>query len=215
MPVPAARARDVVVSYPGRRALDGVSLDVRRGRMLALTGHNGAGKSTLVEVLAGVREPTSGEVHRSADAVAFVPQRADVAPRLPVTVRDVVTTGLHGRTGPWRRLGRDGRRRRDEAIELVGMGEHADRPLAVLSGGQRQRALLAMGLARGAELLVLDEPTTGLDAETTDRILGVLGRVVADGGAVVCASHDPTLVDRAGEVVRLVDGRVVERSAVG
>lgn len=205
----AARVRDVVVSYPGRRALDGVTIDVRRGRMLALTGHNGAGKSTLVEVLAGVRQVTSGEVHRGADAIAFVPQRADVAPHVPVTVRDVVTTGLRDRSAPWRRLSPAGRRRRDEAIELVDMSAHADRALGVLSGGQRQRALLAMGLAGDADLLLLDEPTTGLDAATTERILGVLAHVVEGGGTVVCASHDPTLTGRADEVVRLEDGRIV------
>lgn len=211
--VPRACARDVVVAYPGRLALAGVSVEVSAGRVLALTGPNGAGKSTLVEVLAGVRPVTAGEVRRSTDAVAFVPQRADVAPHLPVTVRDVVTTGLHGRTGPWRRIGRDGRRRRDEVIDLVGMAEHATRPFAVLSGGQRQRALLAMGLARGAELLLLDEPTTGLDAATTSRILAVLDRVVAEGATVVCSSHDPAVVERADEVVRLEEGRVVDATA--
>ena len=205
---PAVALRGIRVDFGDRRALDGVDLDLLPGTLTVIAGPNGAGKSTLLEVVAGTRAPAAG-TRSAADRAAFVPQRAAVSDRLPVTVRDVVTVGAWGRSGRWRRLDADARRAVDDALDRLGLIPLAAQAFAALSGGQRQRALLAQGLARGADLLLLDEPTTGLDAASAARIRAIM-RAEADRGiAVVAVSHDPAVLAEADRVVRLEDGRVV------
>lgn len=207
-PPPAVALRGIRVDFGDRRALDGVDLDLLPGILTVIAGPNGAGKSTLLEVVAGTRAPAAG-TRSAADRAAFVPQRAAVSDRLPVTVRDVVTVGAWGRSGRWRRLDADARRAVDDALDRLGLIPLASQGFAALSGGQRQRALLAQGLARGADLLLLDEPTTGLDAASGERIRAIM-RAEADRGiAVVAVSHDPAVLAEADRVVRLEDGRVV------
>lgn len=207
-PPPAVALRGVRVDFGDRRALDGVDLELLPGTLTVIAGPNGAGKSTLLEVVAGTRAPAAG-TRSAADRAAFVPQRAAVSDRLPVTVRDVVTVGAWGRSGRWRRLDADARRAVDDALDRLGLIPLASQGFAALSGGQRQRALLAQGLARGADLLLLDEPTTGLDAASAARIRAIM-RAEADRGiAVVAVSHDPAVLAEADRVVRLEDGRVI------
>ncbi len=196
------------VSFSDREAITDVDLDVQPGVVTVIAGPNGAGKSTLLEVIAGTRSPSSG-TRTATDAIAFVPQRTAVSDRLPVTVRDVVTVGAWGRTGPWRRLDTDSRAAIDDAMDRLRITGLAQQPFASLSGGQRQRTLLAQGLARKADLLLLDEPTTGLDADSADRIRSVLRAEADRGVAVVCVSHDPAVIAAADHVVRLAEGRVV------
>jgi zinc/manganese transport system ATP-binding protein len=206
----AVRLEGVGVRFDGAVAIDDIDLEVDVASRTAIIGPNGAGKSTLLEVLAGVRSPTSGRVLRRIPTVAFVPQRAAVPDALPLSVRDVVTIGVWGRSGPWRRIGRAERSRVDAAIERLDIGTIATASFASLSGGQRQRALLAQGLARGAELLLLDEPTTGLDAASAARIRTVLEDEARRGVAVVCVSHDESLIADADRIVRMGGGRIVE-----
>ena len=208
-PAEAVRVDHLRVVRGGHDALGDVDLRLRPAELAVLVGPNGAGKSTLLEVLAGVLPPTSGEVVRTTGSVAFVPQRTAVPDRLPLTVRDVVTMGAWGEAGPWRRVRADGRRRVAQAISVLGLETLVRRPFATLSGGERQRALLAQGLARGADLLLLDEPTTGLDRESTAHICDAIRHEVTRGTAVVCVSHDQVVVDLADRVVRLERGRLV------
>ncbi|WP_193612734.1 zinc ABC transporter ATP-binding protein AztA [Nocardioides lijunqiniae] len=205
-----ARLVGVGVSYGEHQALRHVDLRISRGRLTALTGANGAGKSTLIEVLAGVRPVTTGQVTRATGALAFVPQRTAVPDRLPVTVREVVTIGAWGEAGLWRRVGSAGRVRVATAMEVLGLTGLAHRSFGTLSGGEQQRALLAQGLARGAELLLIDEPTTGLDGESAAHIGAAIEAEVARGVTVVCVSHDDDVIARAARVVRLQDGRIVD-----
>jgi len=200
--------RGVRVDFGAHHALRGIDLELSAGRVTAVAGPNGAGKTTLLEVVAGTRRPSTGT--RSAPCtVAFVPQRAAVPDRLPVTVRDVVTIGTWRRPQARRRRGTGRRAAVDEALERLDLTGLADRPFAVLSGGQRQRALLAQGLVGRAGLLLLDEPTTGLDAVSSARIRALVADEARRGAAVVCVSHDPTLLEAADRVVHLEDGRVV------
>lgn len=208
-PPPAiVRLRGVHVAFAGRAALSDVDLDIEPGAVTVIAGPNGAGKSTLLEVIAGTRRPVSG-TRAAAGAIAFVPQRTAVSDRLPVTVRDVVTVGVWGRIGAWRRLDADARAAVDDALQRLRITELAALSFAALSGGQRQRTLLAQGIARGAELLLLDEPTTGLDSDSAERIRAVMRVEAERGAAVVCVSHDPAVIDAADRIVRLADGRVL------
>lgn len=202
-----ARLTDVVVRYDGRPALAGVSAEIFRGVSTVITGPNGAGKSTLLEVIAGTLIPSTGE-RWVEGAVAFVPQRASIPPRLPVSVRDVVSVGAWGGLGLWRRMDSAARDGVDRALERLDIGALAKHPFSSLSGGQQQRALLAQGLARRADLLLLDEPTTGLDAASSRRIRQVLHEEAERGAAVVCVSHDPAVIGDADDTIRLLDGRV-------
>lgn len=206
----AAELAAVCVAYDGRDVLHDVDLVIDRGDLAVIAGANGAGKSTLLEALAGTTPLRSGERMLRA-AVAFVPQRAAVSARLPVSVRDVVMVGTWGR-GRRRPPRAEVRARVDRALARLDITPLAARPFATLSGGQQQRTLLAQGLAREAELLLLDEPTTGLDAESGRRIRAVLRDEAARGTAVVCVSHDPAVLDEADRVIRVVDGRVVPPS---
>lgn len=207
-PRPLARLRDVRVDFSGYQAIDGVTVDVWPGIVTAIAGPNGAGKSTLLEVIAGTRRLSSG-ARDATDAIAFVPQRTAVSDRLPVTVRDVVTVGAWGGTGAWRPLGVNARSAVEHALERLDVAGLAKSPFARLSGGQRQRVLLAQGLARRADLLLVDEPTTGLDAESGDRIRSVMRAEARRGSAVVCVSHDPLVLQTADHIVRLEEGRIV------
>jgi len=208
LPSPAlAAVGDLHVRHGEVHALRGVSLDVRGGEVLALAGHNGSGKSTLLSVLAGTLSPDSGTVRRT-ERVAFVVQRSDVPDALPLTVRDVVRMGRWAQRGACRRLTRDDRAIVAESIAALGLDGLERRPLATLSGGQRQRALVAQGLAQRAGILLLDEPTVGLDDEAHDLIDAAIAREAARGVAVVHATHDAEVIRRADRVVRLEAGAV-------
>lgn len=194
------------VAYDGREVLAGATAEMHSGDLTVIVGANGAGKSTLLEVIAGTTPVAAGT--RAVDgALAFVPQRAAIPPRLPVTVHDVVAVGVWGRIGMWRRGGAELRMRVSAALDRLGIADLARRPFGELSGGQQQRALLAQGLARGADVLLLDEPTTGLDRDSSARILEVLRAEAAAGAAVVCVSHDPAVIDAADRVIRIADAR--------
>lgn len=205
-PSAIAQLTGITVAFGGQIALSGVELQFFSSVITAITGPNGAGKSTLLEVLAGTREHGGARVVDGA--VAFVPQRAAVPPGLPVSVSDVVSVGAWGRLGLLRRMNHTTRSLVERSMDRLDIRALSRLPFGSLSGGQQQRTLLAQGLARGADLLLLDEPTTGLDSASSLRIRTVLREEAARGVAVVCVSHDPALIDDADHTVALVDGRV-------
>lgn len=201
-----ARLTGVHVVFDGRAALSGVGVELFSSAMTVITGPNGAGKSTLLEVLAGTR-PHDGERYVKG-AVAFVPQRAAVPAGLPVSVNDVVSVGAWGRLGLFGRMDDSARALVEQSMERLDIRSLARHPFGSLSGGQQQRTLLAQGLARGADLLLLDEPTTGLDSASSRRIRAVLREEAARGAAVVCVSHDPAVIGDADRTIGLADGRI-------
>ncbi|MGM1017872.1 MAG: zinc ABC transporter ATP-binding protein AztA [Actinomycetota bacterium] len=203
----AVRVSGVHVTFGGHQALAAVDAEVRAGALTVIVGPNGAGKSTLLEVIAGTTAPSAGAC-TVRGSVAFVPQRASIPPGLPVSVRDVVSVGAWGRLGLWRRMDSTARARVDRSLDRLDIGALSRHPFASLSGGQQQRALLAQGLARDAEILLLDEPTTGLDSASSVRIRTVLTEEVARGVAVLSVSHDADLIGDADFVIRLDEGRV-------
>ncbi|MDF2560364.1 MAG: ATP-binding cassette protein [Microbacterium sp.] len=207
LPDAAARLTGIHVSFDGRAALSDVDVTISSGTVTVITGPNGAGKSTLLEVLGGTRAAATG-TRSVRGAVAFVPQRAAIPPGLPVSVKDVVSVGAWGRLGPWRRMDAAARDLVERSMDRLDIRSLERHPFASLSGGQQQRALLAQGLARRADLLLLDEPTTGLDAESALRIRAVLREEAARGVAVVCVSHDPAVIGDADQEISLREGRV-------
>lgn len=163
--------------YGRGTVLHGITARVPRSGVTAVVGPNGSGKSTLLSVAAGVVAPTGGSVRRShARRPAVVVQRSAVSDALPITVEETVAMGRWAHRGPWRRLTKRDHRIVMECMAHLGVLDLAPRRLGELSGGQRQRALVAQGLAQESDLLLLDEPTTGLDAEARERISAVLDR---------------------------------------
>jgi zinc/manganese transport system ATP-binding protein len=207
---PRVRFTELSAGYPGRPVLHELDAEIPALALTALVGPNGSGKSTLLGVLAGVIRPTSGELRHDGDRPpAFVPQRGAVGDALPLTVRQTVEMGRWGERGPWRRLTRQDRAIVDTAMERLGIMDLASRQLGELSGGQRQRALIAQGLTQESDLLLLDEPTTGLDPEARERIAALLTELVADGVTVVQATHDLEAARSADTCLLLRDGHLV------
>ncbi|MEV0680800.1 heme ABC transporter ATP-binding protein [Actinosynnema sp. NPDC050436] len=211
-------AADVVVAVRGRRLLDGVSLDVRAGEVLALVGPNGAGKSTLLAALAGDRAVAAGVVRVDGRPVgdvrplalarlrAVLPQRNPVA--FPFTVREIVTMGR----APW--TGTPAEDEDDEAVaEALDRAEVtalADRPYSELSGGEQARTALARVLAQRTPVLMLDEPTAALDVRHQEQIMALARDRAGAGVAVLVVLHDLGLAAaHADRVAVLADGRLV------
>ncbi|WP_371613276.1 zinc ABC transporter ATP-binding protein AztA [Streptomyces clavifer] len=199
----------VSAGYASRAVLEQLTLHIPAFTTTAVVGPNGSGKSTLLGVIAGVIRATAGEVeHRTAGRVAFVTQRSKAADVLPLTVRDAVAMGRWGRRGLWRRLSRRDWEVVETSMGRLGIASLAHRQLGELSGGQRQRALIAQGLAQEADLLLLDEPTTGLDTTAQRLIADVLAEVTEEGVTVVQATHDLGVARSAGHLLLLQEGRL-------
>jgi len=212
-------AHELVLLLGGRRVIDGVSLVLRAGEWAAVVGPNGAGKSTLLQLLAGLRTPQSGEVRLAgrpladwplrerAQALAWLAQQGEADGEIPA--RDIVRLGRLPRHGLFGAPDAS-----DEAAVIAAMAETectawADRRLNELSGGERQRVLLARALAVDAGVLLLDEPTTHLDAPHQRALLRSLARRAQSGAAVAVVLHDVTLALAADRLLLMDRGRLV------
>ena len=203
MTAAALRLSGVTVAYREVVALDDVDLTLAEGAACGLVGVNGSGKSTLFKAVVGLVRPRSGRVEvfggtrgeaRRGGLVGYVPQADDVDPDFPVSVADVVLMGRYHRMGPSRRASARDREAVQVALERVGMADLGARQIGRLSGGQRQRVLLARALAQEARLLLLDEPFTGVDAASEAAVTAVLRELIADGCALLVATHDLTML---------------------
>jgi zinc transport system ATP-binding protein len=216
----AAELRDVSFGYrPGQRVLEGVDLAIREGEFVAIAGPNGGGKTTLVRLVLGLERPASGEArlfgepaHRFSRrrTLGYLAQRAELGSEAPVTVREAVSAGRlasGGLLGPLRRRDRE---LVVKAIERVGLGLHADAPLRTLSGGMQQRAFIAKALAGEPSLLILDEPTTGVDVESQESLAALLDTLHSElGVTVLYVSHEFGAVERFVERLVLVRRTIV------
>jgi zinc transport system ATP-binding protein len=222
---PAALEFDQVTFGYGRLpVVREASLRVRQGEFVAVVGPNGSGKTTLMRLGLGLLRPTHGVVRlfgtnvdrfRERWLVGYVPQRAGGATSLPMSVDEVVRTGLAGVLRPGRRLTLAQRERLDHVLDLMSLAAVRRRRLSELSGGQQQRALIARALVTGPRLLVLDEPTTGVDAEARTVLRESLEHLVTvERMTVVYVSHDPEgFAGIAGRVVEIRAGRLVQVDA--
>ncbi|OYR60460.1 MULTISPECIES: metal ABC transporter ATP-binding protein [Halorubrum] len=196
---PLISVDDVTFGYGEVPVLESVSIDVKPGSFLGLVGPNGSGKSTLLDLMLGLRRPDEGTVslfgepaHKfdAGERIGYVAQEATKAARdMPITVREVVEMGRY----PRRLFGRFSaadRQAIEDALEQVGITDLASRRVGRLSGGQRQRVFIARALASEADLLALDEPTVGVDAESREEFYGLIHDLNATGLTVILIEHD-------------------------
>jgi zinc transport system ATP-binding protein len=216
----AVELRGVSFGYrPGQRVLESVDLALGEGEFVAVAGPNGGGKTTLVRVVLGLERPTSGTAllygepaHRysARRALGYLAQRSQVGGDAPVTVREVVGAGRLASGRLVGRLGHEDRRLVDEAIARVGLAAVAEAPVRTLSGGMQQRAFIAKALAGEPSLLVLDEPTTGVDTESQESLGELLAALHGELGAtIVYVSHEFGAVEHHVERLVLVRRTIV------
>jgi ABC-type Mn/Zn transport systems, ATPase component len=193
---PILRVADLQVRYHNGVALGSLAFEIERGERIAIVGPNGAGKSTLLKSIAGLLKPTTGSIQLNCKqddtrlSIAYVPQRSDVDWSFPVNVSDVVMMGLTGRLGLLRWPRASHRALVARCLERVGMQDFAKRQIGELSGGQQQRVFIARALAQEAELLLMDEPLTGLDIRSQETIFKILDDLKEQGVTVLVSTHD-------------------------
>ena len=209
--VPGISARDVTVTYRnGHTALWDASFDIPRGTVTALVGINGAGKSTLFKAIMGFVPAAKGEIKilgldvkeaLSRNLVAYVPQSEEVDWAFPVLVEDVVMMGRYGHMGFLRRPKPADHEAVNEALRRVNMQEFRHRQIGELSGGQRKRVFLARSLAQDGQVILLDEPFTGVDVKTEEQIIGLLRELRDEGRVMLVSTHNlgsvPEFCDRS------------------
>jgi zinc/manganese transport system ATP-binding protein len=199
----------VTFGYNGFPVFTELTLALPMEATTAVVGPNGCGKSTLLELIAGVAAPESGIVELGGREVALAVQRSQVGDTFPITVAEAVAMGRWRRLGLLRRPSRTDRDIVTYWIAELGLEELRRRRLGDLSGGQRQRVLLAQAFAQQAPVVLLDEPTTGLDADAADRVARQLRRLAASGTTIVAATHDFGFALRFDHCVLLAGCRVV------
>jgi ABC-type Mn2+/Zn2+ transport system ATPase subunit len=190
-----AEAAGLAAGYGGRVAIEGLSFRISGGDRVGLLGPNGGGKTTLLRTMIGELSPMRGSIQISAKC-GVVPQTERSRLDYPVSALDVAMMGSLSQLPWWRRPGRSEREAALDALGAVGLRELADTTFGELSGGQRQRVLIARGLVQEAGLLLLDEPFSGLDRNSAERLEELIARLAADGKAVIVATHDLEQVRR-------------------
>ena len=190
--------QDVSVTYGGEPVVREVSFTITQGEFVGLIGQNGSGKTTLLRVLLGLLRPTTGESERKGVRIGYVPQRGQLYNGIvPISVREVVQLGAKGNNLVAL-----------EALRSVGMESFKSRSFNELSGGQQQRVVIAKALASNANVLVLDEPTTGVDAASQAEFYDLLSKLHAEGKTILMVSHDVDLVIELATRVIFLDHAV-------
>ncbi len=205
---PLLRVERAAFGYSGVAVVSEVDLEIRAGDFVGIVGPNGSGKTTLFRGLLGLVPPMAGRVERSTSAVGYVPQRETLDPIYPVTVEEVVRMGARRRSRDVAELARG-------CLDRVGMSERRADAFSSLSGGQRQRVLIARALMVAPELLLLDEPTSGVDRAAQARIGELLIELASrERLAVLLVSHQLAMLrETVRRVLWVAEGRVVEGAA--
>lgn len=215
---------NVGVTYPnGHTALENVSVQLNAGTICGLVGVNGAGKSTLFKTIMGFIAPTTGDVKiqeqpvRQAlknNLVSYVPQTEDVDWNFPVLVEDVVMMGRYGHMGFLRRPSKTDRQAVDEALERVDMSAYKKRQIGELSGGQKKRVFVARALAQGGQIILLDEPFTGVDIKTEDSLIKLFRSLASEGRLIVVSTHNLGSVPHFCDDVMLINKTLLAHGPV-
>lgn len=213
--MPALKAANLSLRYGSQFALERVSFELQMGSRTAIVGPNGAGKSTLFKVIAGVLAPTEGSVtifgHEPGShiCIAYVPQKSQVDWSFPVSVADVVMMGRIGAMGLFRHRTAKDLQIVHTALKVVGLEELAGRQISQLSGGQQQRMFIARALAQEAEIMLMDEPLTGLDVSSQDDIFTILDQLKERKVTVLVTLHDLKLAADRFDQAMLLNHRLL------
>lgn len=207
------------IGYGERPVVENVDLSISRGEVVALIGPNGSGKTTIVRAILGLAPVVTGAVRLFGQParqfgerwrIGYVPQRHTVAGAIPSTVEEVVCSGRLPRKHWWAPTNATDRAVVRRVIEHVGLGDRRRVPVATLSGGQQRRVLIARALAAEPEVLIMDEPTAGVDAQNAEALTRTLARLVDDGLTLLVVTHDiAPLTSILTRVVAVADGRIV------
>jgi ABC-type Mn2+/Zn2+ transport system ATPase subunit len=213
---PVLTCHSLSVHYDNRSALRDVNFAVRRSEITALLGPNGAGKSTLLKVLAGMIPPSHGtaefdgaELSGPHADITYVPQRSDVDWTFPISVLECTLLGLAGSRSRWRPFSRTDKDLAMQALKDVRMDHLAQAQIDALSGGQQQRVFLARALLNNGDVLLLDEPFTGVDVPTQEMLVELLTVLKSRGTAIVYATHDLAQAARTADYAVLLNGEIV------
>ncbi len=207
---------DLTVAYNSKPAIWDVDLNVPEGVLMAIVGPNGAGKSTLIKAVLNLIPRAAGTVtfygkpyQQARSLVGYVPQRGSVDWDFPTSVLDVVTMGLYGKLGWFRRPGKKERELSLYALEQVGLVDFAERQISQLSGGQQQRTFLARALVQDAQIYFMDEPFAAVDAVTERAIVNILRELKNRGKTVLVVHHDLQTVEDYFDWVTLLNVEVI------
>lgn len=198
------RCESVTVAYGRQEVVRDVCLEIPTGRLLPFVGPNGAGKTTLLRAILGLLPLARGVLHTpfARKPAGYVPQQKAIDPLYPVTLRQIVEMGLYPELGMWGRLKKDHRRRVDEVLVRFGLEHHQEKTFGELSGGMKQKALLGRALVSGADVFVLDEPTSELDEDSERDVLRHLLHLARHEGKTVLMAHHG--LDQAGALAEQV-----------
>lgn len=212
MDLPIVRTENLSCGYGGKPVVRGVNVSVEPGDFYALIGVNGSGKSTFLKTVVGLLPAVDGNMSFAAKggavpSVGYIPQSEKLDSIFPISVEEVVLMGTYAYLGPGRRVKPEHRRVGSNALRRMGVSDLGHRRFSELSGGQKQRVLLARALATEPVLLVLDEPTSGVDREAERTFMELIAEVNERGVAVLMASHNLGLVrEMAGKVMWFREG---------
>ena len=207
---------DLTVAYHSKPAIWDIDLEVPEGVLMAVVGPNGAGKSTLIKAVLNLIPRAAGTVafygqpyEQARPLVGYVPQRGSVDWDFPTSVLDVVTMGLYGKLGWFRRPGRRERDLALDALEQVGLVDFIDRQISQLSGGQQQRTFLARALVQDAQIYFMDEPFAAVDAVTERAIVSILQELKRRGKTILVVHHDLQTVEAYFDWLTLLNVEVI------
>lgn len=212
---PILDVQNISVRYNGRVALEEITFHLHAGERIAVVGPNGAGKSTLFKVVSGVLQPSTGEVNifgsrpRSHVCIAYIPQRSEVDWSFPVSVADVVMMGRSAKLGLLNWPHKSDWEYVHSALEIVELSDLAERQIGQLSGGQQQRMFIARALAQEAELMLMDEPLSGLDTPSQEGLLSLLDTLRDQNVTVMVATHDLDQAARHFDRIMLLNHRII------
>lgn len=215
----AISVEHVSFAYDRRPVLDDISLEIQPGDFLGLIGPNGSGKTTLLKIMLGLQSPDTGTVElfgtparqfREGTRLGYVSQQSSEAEtRVPISVEEVVMMGRYPHAGMRPLTARD-REIVDDALARVGIQDLADRKISRLSGGQRQRVYIARALASEAELLALDEPTVGVDADAREAFYELLEELNQQGITIILIEHDIGVVTEHADTIACLNRELYE-----
>lgn len=213
--------RDVTVRYEDKVVLERITFDIEKGEFIGIIGSNGSGKTTLLKTILGIVRPSEGRIEvlgkelfshltEIRKKIGYVPQKTYINPKMPVLAKEVVLMGRYGRIGLLRHPKREDYEAAKRSLMEVDMYEKKDEPFGHLSGGQQQRIYIARALVQEPEILLLDEPTTGLDVKSQESIVNLISKLHREKGlTVLFVTHDVNSISSVADRIMYLRNRIV------